>query len=141
MLLSKSVIENTNDFYGLWKGYTDNMFTHIEKTLPQYHQSITNLLQESMEIWRNFACSSIDLQREFAVKTGSKVRMPESTIKIVHDITQESKTAIDVQNKIAIASIDATKQSLNTLNSNSAEFAAINKNLVELLPAMTLARS
>ena len=141
MLLSKSVIENSNDFYGLWKGYTDNVFTYAEKTIPQYHQSITNLLQESVEIWKNMACSAIDFQKGFVTKTGIKTSVPESAIKIVNDITQESKTAIDVQHKIAITSIDAAKQSLSTINANASEFASINKDIVELLPSMVPARS
>ena len=141
MLLSKSIIENTNDFYGLWRRYTDSIYTYVEKTVPQYHQSITNLIQESIEAWKNIACSAIDIQRGFATRAGIKANMPDAVVKIVNDVTQESKTAIDVQNKITIASIDATKQSLNTLNANANEFVAINKNIIEMLPTMTQVRS
>ena len=139
--MSKSVVENSNDFYGLWKGYTDNVFSYVESTVPQYHQSITNLLQETIEIWKNIACSAIEIQRGFVAKAGLKSNMPQSAVKIVDDITKESKTVIDVQNKIAIASIDASKQSLNTLNANASEFAAINKGIIELIPSMVPARS
>ena len=138
---SKFVTENLNDFYGLWKGYTDSIYTYVEKTIPQYHQSISNLYQEYLEICKNLACSAIDIQRGFATKAGIQASMPDAVIKIASDTKQESKTAIDVQNKITIASIDATKQSLNTLNANANEFVAINKNIIEMLPTMTQARS
>ena len=141
MLLSKSVSENSSDFYGLWRGYTESVFTNIERTIPQYHQSITNFLQESVEIWKNIACSSIDLQNRIVRNAGLKTNMPESAVKISRDITKESTKAIDVQNKIVIASIDATKESLGTLNANAGEFSSINNEIVDLLPSVVQARS
>lgn len=141
LLSSRSVTENTSNFYGLWRRYTDSIYTYAEKAIPQYHQSITSLIQESIEAWKNIVCSSIDIQRGFATKAGNKANMSDAAVKIADDITQESKVIIDVQNKIAIASIDATKQSLSTLNANANEFVAINKNIVEMLPTMALVRS
>ena len=139
--MNNQTTENPLDFYGLWKGYTDSMYTYVEKTIPQYHQSITNLVQEYIEAWKNISCSAIDIQRSFAVKKGISVNLPDSAVKIAHDIEQESKKSIDVQNKVAIASINATQQTLNTMNANSLEFAALNKNILGMLPFMTLSRS
>ena len=139
--MSKSVSENSSDFYGLWKGYTESVFNNIERTIPQYHQSITNYLQESVELWKNIACSTLDIQSRFVKKAGLKTNMPDSAIKIVNDITKESTKAIDVQNKIAIASLDASKESLSTLNANAGEFSSINNEIIELLPSMVPARS
>ena len=42
---------------------------------------------------------------------------------------------IDAQNKIMIASIDTAKQTVNTLNTNSNEFAALNRNMIEMMPS------
>ena len=135
MLLNSQSTEKTIDFYGMWKGYTDNMCTYVEKTIPQYHQSITNLTQEYIEAWKNFSCSAIDIQRNFATKVGVCVNMPDTATKIANNIEQESKKMIDVQNKIAITSIDAAKQTVNIMNSNSLEFAALNRNMSEILPS------
>ncbi|MDX1442080.1 MAG: hypothetical protein R3237_06450, partial [Nitrosopumilaceae archaeon] len=74
-------------------------------------------------------------------KTGLKTNMPESAIKIVNDLTKESTKAIDIQNKIAIASIDASKESLSTLNANAGEFSSINNEILELMPSVVSARS
>lgn len=125
----------------MWKGYTDNMYTYVEKTIPQYHQSITNLFQEYIETCKNISCSSIDIQKGFAVKTGASISLPQATIKIVNDIEKESKSSIDVQNKIAIASINAAKETMSTINANSSEFAALNKNIIEIFPSMIPKRS
>ena len=141
LLSSKSVTESTSDFYGLWKGYTDSIYTYAEKAIPQYHQSISNLYQEYLEVCKNLACSAIDIQRGFATRAGIQASMPEAAIKIASDAKQESKTAIDVQNKIAIASMDAAKQTLNALNANAAEFASLNRNIIEMWPSIIPARS
>lgn len=125
----------------MWKGYTDNMYTYVEKTIPQYHQSITNLFQEYIETCKNISCSSIDIQKGFAVKAGASISLPQATIKIVNDIEKESKSSIDVQNKIAIASINAAKETMSTINANSSEFAALNKNIIEIFPSMIPKRS
>ena len=135
MLLNSPSTEKIIDFYGLWKGYIDSMCTYVEKTIPQYHQSITNLSQEYIEAWKNFSCSAIDIQRSFATKIGISASMPDTATKIVNNIEQESKKIIDVQNKIAITSIDAAKQTVNTMSANSLEFAALNKNMSEMLPS------
>ena len=139
--MSKSVSENPSDFYGLWRGYTESVISNIERAIPLYHQSITNYLQESAELWKNLACSTLDLQKGFVKKTGLKTNMPESAIKIVNDLTKESTKAIDIQNKIAIASIDASKESLSTLNANAGEFSSINNEILELMPSVVSARA
>ena len=61
--------------------------------------------------------------------------MPDVTTKIANNVEQESKKMIDVQNKIVIASIDVAKQTVSTLNANSNEFAALNRNMIEMLPS------
>ncbi|QLH07381.1 hypothetical protein [Nitrosopumilus ureiphilus] len=133
--------EKPIDFYGMWKGYTDSIYTYVEKAIPQYHQSITNLAQEYIEAWKNISCSSIDIQRSFATKKGISPNLSDATLKIAHDIEHQSKKIIDVQNKVAIASIDATKQTLSTMNTNSNEFAALNRNIIEIWPSLNPSRS
>lgn len=130
----------SNDFFSVWKGYIDNTYSYFEKSIPQYHQSISNLYQEYIEVWKNIACSGIDIQNGFAKRMGLKSNMAETTIKIVNDIEHESKTAIDVQNKITIASINSAKQSLNTLNAKASEFTSLNKNIIEGWPSMITTR-
>ena len=67
--------------------------------------------------------------------------MPDAAIKITSDAKQEAKTAIDVQNKIAIVSMDAVKHALNALSTNASEFASLNRNIIEMWLSMMPSRS
>lgn len=133
--------ENSIDFYGMWRKYTDSMFTYVEKAIPQYHQSFTNLAQEYIESWKNISCSAIDIQKNIAAKKGLSPNMSDATLKIAQNIEDESKKIVDVQNKVVIASIDAAKHTLNTINANSNEFTALNRNIIDILPSMNPSRS
>jgi hypothetical protein len=139
--MNNTSTENPIDFYGMWKGYTDSMYSYVEKTIPQYHQSFTNLTQEYIEAWKNISCSAIDIQKNFATKKGLSPTMSDATLKIAHNIENESKKIVDVQNKVAIASIDAVKHTLNTINANSNEFTALNRNIIDIWPSIRLSRS
>ena len=139
--MDKSVATNSSNFYDFWRGYVDTMFTYVEKTVPQYHQSLTNLFQEYVESCKHISCSAIDIQKGLANKVGISASLPDAAQKIGNDIEQESKTAIDVQNKISIASINATKDSLHTMNANSNEFAQLNKDIIKEWPLVIPTRS
>ena len=135
-MLNSPVSESDSSLFGMWKGYLNEICTYVEKTVPQYHQSMTNLFQECVESWKNVSCTAIDFQKGFANKIGISANLPDAAKKIGHDLEQESKTVIDVNNKIAIASINATRDSLHTLNANSNEFATLNKNIIKEWPSM-----
>ncbi len=131
-----SKIENTSnqkDIYSVWKDGIDSFYSNIEKSIPQYHQAATDLFQEYVKAWNNVASSSVDIQREFATKAGIKSNLPESSIKMIHDSEEKLNRSLSVQNKISIASIDATKQNIKTWNDNSSAFANINKSMVDSL--------
>ncbi len=131
-----SKIENTSnqkDIYSVWKDGIDSFYSNIEKSIPQYHQAATDLFQEYVKAWNNVASSSVDMQREFATKAGIKSNLPESSIKMIHDSEEKLNRSLSVQNKISIASIDATKQNIKTWNDNSSAFANINKSMVDSL--------
>lgn len=124
---------NQKDIFSAWNELVDSYYSNIEKYVPQYHQASTNLFQEYLQAWNNAATSVIELQKEFATKTGIKSNLPEATVKIIHDSSEKMKRSFDVQNKISIASMDATKQNIKTWNENSSAFANINKNIVDSL--------
>ncbi|NND87193.1 MAG: hypothetical protein HKM23_07745 [Nitrosopumilus sp.] len=129
-----SKIENTSnqkDIYSVWKDSIDNFYSNIEKSIPQFHQATTNLFQEYVQAWNNVAVAVIDTEKEFATKAGIKTNLPEATTNIIHDSTEKINRSIDVQNKISIASIDATKQNIKTWNENSNAFADLNKRMVD----------
>jgi len=129
-----SKLENTGnqkDIYSVWKDGLDSFYSNIEKLIPQFHQAATNLFQEYVQAWNNASSSIVDIQREFATKAGIKSNLPESSINIIHDSAEKINRSFNVQSKMSIASIDATKQNIHTWNENTKSFANINKSMMD----------
>jgi hypothetical protein len=128
---------NQKDIYSVWKDNVNNFYSNIEKSISEFHQATTNLFQEYIEAWNNVATSIIDIQKEYATKAGIKSNLPEATMKVMHDTTEGLNKSLDVQNKISIVSIDATKQNIKAWNENSNAFADLNKSIVaSLIPSI-----
>lgn len=122
---------NQKDIYSVWKDNIENYYSNIEKSIPQFHQASTNLFQEYVEAWSNIATSIVDIQKEYATKAGIKSNLPEASMKVMHDTTEEINKSFSVQNKISIASIDAAKQNIKAWNDNTSTFADLNKSIID----------
>jgi thiol-disulfide isomerase/thioredoxin len=123
--------EHPRDIFSLYKQNVDKYFENVEQSVPRYHQSITNVQQEYLHACENVIDSVISLQKEFANKAGLNTNVPEATLKVVRDITEETIKAFIIQNQVIIAAIDATPQNIKTFNDNSKSFADLNKNIVQ----------
>jgi|GEM_PF-6859593 len=131
-----SKIENTNnhkDIYSVWNDGVGTFYSNMEKSIPQFHQAATNLLQEYVQAWNDASSSIIDIQREFATKVGINVNMQESSMNMIHDSAEQIRRSLNLQTMMSIASIDATKQNIHTWNENSKSFANINKDMMDSL--------
>lgn len=122
---------NSKDVFSVYQENVDKLFDGIKQSVPQYHQSITNVQQEYLQAYENVVDSSIALQKEFAKKTGIATSIPEATLKVVRDTTEEYVKAASLQNQIALATIDATQQNIKTFNDNAKSFADLNKNILQ----------
>ena len=133
----ENVRSNQKDIYSIWKDYVNTYYANLEKSIPQFHQSTTNLFQEYVEAWNNIAMSFIDIQKEYATKAGIKSNLPEDTIKAMNDTAEELNKSLGVQNKISITSLDAAKQNIRTLNDHSNAFADLNKSIASsIIPSI-----
>ena len=119
------------DIFGVSQQNVDKYFNGIKQSVPRYHQSVTNVQQEYLEAWENVINSTIAFQKEYATKTGVNTNVPSATLKAIRDTNEEIVKAYDVQNKIALASIDATQQNIKTFNDNAKAFADLNKNILQ----------
>ncbi|MDH3618039.1 MAG: hypothetical protein OES14_07095 [Nitrosopumilus sp.] len=119
------------DAFSVYQQNVDKLFTSIKQSVPQYHQSITNVQQEYLQAYENIVDSSIALQKEYAKKIGIAANIPETTIRAIHDSTEEFAKAASMQNQIALATIDATQQNIKTFNDNAKSFADLNKNILK----------
>jgi len=71
------------------------------------------------------------MKKEFARKSGIAANIPEATLKVIRDTTDEFVKATSMQNQIALATIDATQQNIKTFNDNAKSFADLNKNVLQ----------
>ncbi len=129
--MSKTAAQESKEIYTVFKQNVDKYFDEVEKTTPQYLQSITNLQQEYTAAWKNAIESVISLQQEFATKAGINTNIPAVVVKLINDTTEEMIKARTVQNKVVLAAIDTTKQNVKTFNDNAKAFAELNENILQ----------
>ena len=122
---------NSKDVFSAYQENVDKLFNGIKQSVPQYHQSITNVQQEYLQAYENIVDSTITLQKEYAKKSGIKTNIPEATLKVIHDTTEEFVKAASIQNQVALATIDATQQNIKTFNDNAKSFADLNRNILQ----------
>ena len=126
-----TVTRNSKDIFSVYQQNVDKLFNGVKQSVPQYHQSITNVQQEYLQAYENIVDSTITLQREYAKKAGIATNIPEATLKVIRDTTEEFVKAASIQNQVALATIDATQQNIKTFNDNAKSFADLNRNVLQ----------
>lgn len=129
--MSTQQTRDQKDVFAVSQQNVDKFFNGIKQSVPRYHQSVTNVQQEYLEAWENVINSTIALQKEYAIKAGVNTNVPSAALKAIRDTTEEVVKAYDVQNKVALAAIDATQQNIKTFNDNAKSFADLNKNILQ----------
>ena len=122
---------NPKDLFSVYQANVDKFFNGIRTSVPQYHQAITNVQQEFIQAYENIADSAVSLQKEYAQKAGIAANIPEATIKVIQDTTEEVVKATSIQNQVTLATIDATQQNIKTFNDNAKSFADLNRNILQ----------
>ena len=122
---------NSKDVFSVYHENVEKMFSGIKQSVPQYHQSVTNVQQEYLQAFENVVDSTITLQKEYVKKAGIATNIPEATLKMIHDTTEECVKATSIQNQIALATIDATQQNIKTFNDNAKSFVDLNRNILQ----------
>jgi ribosome-associated translation inhibitor RaiA len=120
-----------NDVFATVEETVEKQVNTVEKSFPNYQTSVTSLQQEYTEAFKNIVDSTIALQREFANKTGINTALPEATESAVNKTNEQINKVQDVQNKVALATIDATRQNIKTFNENAKAFADLNKSVMQ----------
>ena len=131
MSKNKTTKVNSKDIFSVYQENVDKMFNGVKQSVPQYHQSITNVQQEYLQAFENMVDSSIAIQKEFVIKAGIASDVPSTTLKVIDDTTEEFVKASSIQNQIVLASIDATQQNIKTFNDNAKSFVELNKNILQ----------
>jgi hypothetical protein len=121
----------SKDVFSVYQENVDKIFKGIRQSVPQYHQSITNVQQEYLQAYENVIDSTITIQKEYVQKAGIEANIPEATLKVIHDTTEEFVKAASIQNQVTLATIDVTQQNIKTFNDNAKSFADLNRNILQ----------
>lgn len=121
----------SKDIYAVSRNSFEKIRGNIEKTMPQYVQSMTNLQQEYFAAWGTFVSTAFANQQEYLQKIGIDVRAPEAAVKVVRDFTDGIVKAIDVQSKVALTILDATRQTTKAISDTTSSFSELNQDIVD----------
>lgn len=121
----------TKDVFSVYEENVDKLFSGIRHSVPQYHQSITNVQQEYLQAYENIVDSTIALQKEYAKKAGITTDIPQATLKVIHDTAEEFVKIASIQNQMTLATMDATQQNIKAFNDNAKSFADLNRNILQ----------
>lgn len=121
----------TKDVFSVYEENVDKLFSGIRHSVPQYHQSITNVQQEYLQAYENIVDSTITLQKEYAKKAGITTDIPQATLKVIHDTAEEFVKIASIQNQMTLATMDATQQNIKAFNDNAKSFADLNRNILQ----------
>ena len=139
--MSKTTSES-KEIHTICKHNADRFFDEVEKTIPQYHQSITNLQRSYVAAWQKATEAAISINREFATKAGINTNAPAEMVKMVNDTTEEIINAQATQNKVVLAAIDSAQQAINSFNENAKLYTGLNQGVLQYwIQACTPARN
>lgn len=128
---NETVQSSPKDVFSVYQENVDKVFDGIKQSVPQYHQSITNVQQEYLQAYENIVDSTITLQSEYVKKAGLATNIPEAALGVIQDTTEEIVKAVAIQNQVVLATIDATQQNIKTFNDNAKSFADLNRNILQ----------
>lgn len=111
--------QQTQDTFTAYQDYTDKLFNKIKTSVPQYHQSVTNLQQEVLNACENTVRTCIATGKENASKFGINTKVPDSVAKVGNTIADDIASVIQIQNKILLFGIDTTQQGIKTMEDNA----------------------
>ena len=105
----------------------DTLINGIRRSVPHYHQSITNIQQEYLQTCENVFHTSIELQKKYMQKIGITAKIPNMGLKMFRGVTDQLVKTASVQNQIILATMDTTQENIKAFNENVKSFAEINK--------------
>jgi hypothetical protein len=121
----------SSDVYSLYRQNVQKYFENISKITPQYFQSITHLQEEYLKACQKTINASVDMQQEFARKTGVSAEIPSTAKTAIIDTNKQIVQASTMNNQFVKTTIDTAVQNIQTFNENVNSFADLNKTIVQ----------
>ena len=121
----------SKDIFQVSKKSFEKYVSEVEKTIPQYFQTLSNYQKTFLDTWKNTVEAALDVQRKYAQKAKINIDLPEATSKAIEQATNELIKARLVQGQIVNATLDATEKNVKSFNESAEAFAEFQNNLIE----------
>jgi len=121
---------DTKDVFGIYEQNIISSFATINREVPKYYQSITDLQHQCIQTCENTMKSVLSVQKEIVNKAGINANIPDAALSTIRDTSDGINKVYSVQNQIVQTALDATKQNIQTFNDNAKAFADLNKNII-----------
>ena len=126
------------DAFDIYQETCAHVIDEVAKLQPAYTQSVTNLQQEYTEALKRITEATISVEKEFANTTWGLGKFPAAMARNAGEVAEAFLKAAVINNKAAIASIDAARQNVRTFSDNVDTFAKINTNLIKTWQSMVM---
>ena len=100
------------DAFAYYQTHADTFFNDIKKSVPQYHQSITNYQQELLCSCETAVKACIDANAKYF----GKINLPDSVIKSGDTVATDFTNALKIQQKTILFGFDIAQQAIKVLN-------------------------
>lgn len=121
----------TGDVSKLYDAVNENLIKTVDelaKVQPKYGQSIHNTILAQIHTIKNVIHNTILAQKQLASGWNIPVAYTEEFVKESDEITKNILNAIDVNNEIAVKSLDAITENFKTFNRTIDSFTEFNIN-------------
>lgn len=129
--MSTQTTHQSNDFCSICQQNVNKIFDNVEKSIPQYQQSLTNFQQECLQSCKKIFEAAHSLQQEFANKVGVNPNVPEAAKKTINEAIEAANKAYSIQNKVTLTTIETAAKNIKTINDNAKSFADLNRSILE----------
>jgi len=128
---NKTTTINSKDIFSKCQENSNKMFDSVRKSVPQYHQSTTNVQQEFLQSFENMVGLFIIIQKEFVQKMGIASNTPVPMLNIIDNASEEFVKVSSTQKQITLTTIDAIQENIKIFNDNVTSFTDLNKKILQ----------
>lgn len=131
MSKKETTYKDSENIFSAYQDSIDSLINGIKRTVPHYHQSITNVQQEYLRAYENVFDASISMQKDCVEKTGISASIPKTTSKMIRYNTNELAKASSIHNQMILATIDTAQQNIKIFNDNTESFVEMSKKVLQ----------
>ena len=129
--MGKPQTSTENNSSNVFRQSINKYFKNVSINTATYLQSVSDLQQEIIKSRKKNAESAILLQKILAEKINSDVKIPDKSLKIINDFTEQTNKAWNFQNQMLLKSIESLSKNIQAFNDNADAQIEMNKKMVE----------